>query len=205
MKNTHRILFALVALSLLPAQAQAFDLAAVGVLNLSGTSIDPDPAGTEEGGKLGIGFGALAEMEWLPMIGIQFGLLYVKRTTTVTGPGLDSQLSANMLQIPVMVRISPIDFVSVGAGGYYAFAAGDLTARDNVTGLEVSTPFDSTNVSKSDVGLILGAALKFPIAPTLSLLADARYLLGLKDLDTTGATTSRTRDFQFLVGLNFGL
>jgi hypothetical protein len=202
MKNLTRIvLFWLCALSVVPSQASAFDLAAVGVLNFTGNSITPDP-GAGSSGKLGIGFGALAELEWLPMTSIQLGLLYLTRKSEA---GVGNEISVKGLQIPLMVRISPIDFVSVGGGAFYTIGMGDVTAKNTVTNAEASSSFETAGISKSDVGLVLGAALKFPLAPTLSLLADARYLLGLKDVSTSAALETKTHDFQVLLGLNFGI
>lgn len=158
--------------------AHALDLAAVGVLNLPNQSTDPE---VDLDGKLGFGFGGLATFGIAPMVGLQVGALYVPSKYEVAG----TTVTSDALNIPLAVRVSPIDLLSVGVGGYY-------TASMETNGT-------------SDLGLLGSAAVKFPLAPLLGIVVDARYLFGIKDLAESDAASTKTRDIQVLVGLNFGI
>jgi len=189
-----------VAIAMLAAPAaHALDLAAVGVLNFHNFTADPEFSNPPDS-KLGFGFGGLATFSFAPMVGLQVGALYVPQK--IEG---SNTVTYNTLQIPVAIRVSPIDLISVGVGGYFAAAMGDKTVVDVDTGAESTATFADDNAEETDIGLLGSVAVKLPVAPLISIVADARYLFGLSEQSTDDTVSIKNRDIQFLVGVNFGL
>ena len=91
----------------------------------------------------------------------------------------------NYLRIPIMAKYYVADGFSLQAGPELAFKAGGDAIKDSVKSL--------------DYGLGLGAGYELPSG----LMFDARYNLGLNNIDNTGAGTLKNVSFQIGLGYRF--
>jgi hypothetical protein len=146
------------------------------------------------GGGLGLSF-PLSMRAALEVDGI-----YLGRKFSTTGSTVDTSLT--YLQIPVLARLHLSRFLSLGVGGYYATALGDVKSSTGET-----ATYESIGYSKTDYGLVGALGLNAPLGHATSLFAEGRYAFGLKDvdLDTTDTHRLKWRDIQVLVGLRFGM
>jgi hypothetical protein len=182
----------------------AFDVSVVGIGDIATPSADPS---FEIGNKFGLGFGANLEVDIAPMWSLEAGLFHVNRKyaaeNIALGGLLSPTVSSRYLMIPLLLRWGLLETFTIGAGGYYASALGDLSLSQG--SISVDIPYSNLSLSKSDFGLVGSARLKLPLAPTLSILADGRYLLGLSDVNEISSQSFKWRDMQFLLGLAFGI
>jgi hypothetical protein len=148
--------------------------------------------------KLGYGGGAQIEFGLGPMVGLEIGAVYLGRKFQVSGSAV--QTTTNYAQIPVQLRYWVGRYFSLGAGGYFAQAIGDVKFSDGS-----SASYASLNEKTSDYGLIGSVGLNAPLSPTASLFAEGRFAYGLDDQNTPAqANPARWQDIQVLVGLRFG-
>jgi hypothetical protein len=147
---------------------------------------------------LGIGGGAQVEFGLGPMAGLEIGAVYLSRKD---GPsGLEDTF--NYIQIPVQLRYWVGKYLSIGVGGYYAFAVGDIKNESGATATYAASGFKT-----GDYGLLGSVGLNFPMGGGgTSFFAEGRYAYGLDDqLATSNPNgTVKWSDIQVLVGLRFG-
>lgn len=170
--------------------AHAFGLSAVGSYNLPSVSYTPSQA-TVPSMTGTIGFGGLLSFGAFPGFDFEIGALYTPYKYTL----LNVTSSWNTLMIPVLLRFKLLPIISVAGGLFYAAPMGDGTVEGTTTTFDV----------KSNLGATLSAAARFPLAPTLGILIDARYNIGLKDVSTTAGIETKLNSLQVLAGLNFSL
>ena len=186
------------------SQAHALSVSALGGLGWTNPSIST-PGVTNVSSKLGAGYGGAIEIGLVPFFSLEADVLDMKRkfqfdTAAVAGIGE----SANYLQIPVMLRFSPLSLVSVGGGFYYANGLGNVsTSVGGVAGADQT--FAQAGLKNSDFGMVLSGRLRLPIMPLVGIIVDARYLLGLTNVATDPTATIKYRDIQTLFGINFML
>lgn len=176
-----------------------------------------------------IGGGVLVSGTFSPMFSIETGLLYMPRgfTQTAISTGLlNGTATANYTysywQIPVVGRFHFSDVFSAGFGGYFAHAIGNIqyTQTSNISGVTLPAGtqyvgYESSGVSRTDYGLLLAVGAKIPVSDnSVSIYADARYAIGLKNINNGAVTTAnpanppdnnKWHDFQLLAGLCFSL
>lgn len=193
--------FGLLALSSTPHSAHAIvEVAAVGGTDLTFVS---DSSTTSYSVKPGYAFGAMGQLDLNPAMGLEVDALYIQRKYGYAAGPFSGDISAKYFMLPVLVRITALPILSVGIGGYYAQAIGDISGTLN--GAEFTQSFSSGNISNSDFGGVASVQLKSSLAPFMSLLLDARYILGLKNISTVSGQDKKMRDFQALAGISFGL
>lgn len=182
------------------SDANAISVSGVGLMTRGAPSFEP--AVTNLSSPLGFGFGALAAFGVAPGFEAETGLLFAP---TVFGQGDPAtERKFQQVQIPLLLRFTAAPMVSVGAGGYYAMNTGDLETTP-AGGTTTTQPLENTNIGGSDLGLVGSVGVNFSLAPMVSFLVDARYLLGLKDWDERGgADVAKTRQLQVLAGVSVG-
>jgi hypothetical protein len=176
------------------------------------------------------GGGVLISEFFNPYLSLEDGLLYLPRsineTQTFSAGAVSGTISENFnfyyLQVPVLLRLHFQDLFSVGFGGYYAHTVGTIKYTFSSSNAAVqaglpsgtqSTGYQSNGIPQTDVGLLFAFGAKVPVSDThLSIYGDARYAMGLKNLQTTQLTSLNTNDssdnnkwhdFQLLVGLSY--
>jgi hypothetical protein len=151
--------------------------------------------------KMGLGGGAGIEFHGGGKMGVEVDAIYLGRkldTALATGA------TFHYLQFPVIARYWLSKGFSVGVGGYYAMAMGDIKDSTGAT-----ATYAATFTKKSDYGAVGVIGFNLPIGSRAALLLEGRYNLGLantNDNPGTSATISQKwTDMQGLVGLRFGM
>lgn len=195
------MLSALFVLALGAHSVLAFEIGGLGVFNFSSPSADSNGSSITSSSRLGFGFGGIINFSLLPSFGsvdlldLEIGVFYLPRKYSQTSAGgTKTDFSASWLQFPLLVRLNPVPFLTLGAGGYFAFAMSDMNRDDT------SVPFDQVGLGRTDLGLLASVGLRFPVAPTLNILAEGRYLIGLANLAKNSSDNFKFRDFQLLGG-----
>ena len=189
--------------------SQAFELGVLGGLHYSTLTVDPAVTGDSYSSPSAPAFGVFIETSMVPLIGFELGAFYVPRKYSVhslTGNS-DVTYGLTQFQIPALVRLHLIPFLSFGVGGYYAHSLGDIQADSTVGGVTTSRSitYDSVNYSQNEFGLLGSVRFEVPILPLLNIMADARYLRDLKNINTaSNSITLKLHGVQVLVGASFG-
>jgi hypothetical protein len=227
----------------LSTSALALDLTAIGTFqsselstNLAGgfdTAVINNETYTNNGFNSGTAFGGgvLLSQAIMPAFSIETGLLCLPRsmsqTVTLTG-SVSSTLTANYSftywQIPLLFRFHFLKILSVGFGGYYAHAIGNIKYTESSPNAALNSSlfqegtmyqgYEEGDISRSDYGLLyaVGANVPLPFVP-LSLYVDGRYAMGLKNIHTGQLTSvnvadsdnNKWHDFQLLAGFQLSL
>ena len=144
----------LVSLFLNYSQAEAARISFVGAANSS----EAKESGTDYSGVTGYGGGVLIETRLLPMLGFEFGALYLPRKfkTDTTSP-LDATVTSEgkMYEFPVLLRAHLGRILSFGLGGYYASATGQITTQTKTGNVTATNhySFAEANQTTSDFGI----------------------------------------------------
>lgn len=182
---------------LLSVATPAFaELGLVGTLTFSGSSARDRSAAVTTNpftSKTKLGFGAFLRGDGNPVANLEAGFFYTPRSYTV---GPNSAINLPTLEIPLLVRITAIPFLSLGAGGYYAYKIGDATTE----GTAIPLLYTPLNFNSHDFGLCAAAGFQLPLGP-IALMTEARFLFGLTDLDPDPIGELKTRNVQLLAGV----
>ena len=205
-------------------EAHAFSISVVGAFNDSNPStgaISGFSGGATGAGASATGFGggALFGFGGAGPIGFELGALYLPRNGTEAGSDgnngtYTATIKSTVLEIPALLRFHLGHMFSVGAGAYYALGMGTTTMTMTDAG-QSGTAAASTG---SDFGLLASAAVTIPLAPTLGIVIDGRYTMGLKaanyPLSTLGGIlaggnpptmSAKYSDIQVLAGVKIHL
>ncbi|MGB7217910.1 MAG: porin family protein [Vicinamibacterales bacterium] len=177
-----------------PAAAQGITgFGAKGGVNFATLSIDPaDPTCCAT--KTGLAVGGFVEIGVNDMIAIQPEVLYSMKGAK-SSSGTEYTFKVNTVEIPVLVKANIMTsgqmkpFVVVGPA--FSFRVGDAKVEQG------GTDFVVTTAESNDFSVIFGGGVKVN-----NITIEARYDLGLKDVDTT-TDTIKNRAFTILVG--FGM
>ncbi len=191
-------------ISIPSAQAMRFSL--VGVANSS----EPNEPGTEYSGRPAYGAGLLLEFRLMPAIGFEVGALYMPRKydyNTAVPTSTKTTLSGKMYEFPVLLRMHLARLFSLGVGGYYAKAAGQISGETQTEGAGTTTQaftYAARNQTETDYGALVSLALYMRMAPLTYFTVDGRYAMGMKNTSTIAGSERKYNDMQLLAGLQFG-
>jgi hypothetical protein len=191
---------------LLPGSADAARFSLMGVANSS----EPNEPGTEYSSVSGYGAGLLMEFRLMPAIGIEFGALFMPRKfayNTVVPTNTKTTVSAKVYEFPVLLRMHLGRLFSLGVGGYFARAAGEMNTETKTDGGAASTQtvsYASRSQTDTDFGALASLALYIRLAALTHLAVDARYTMGMKNNSTAAGGDRKFNDMQLLAGLQFG-
>lgn len=203
------------------APAHAFDLGVLAGLNFGNNTLSGAAAGNansvSKSSKAAFEIGAKGNFALLPEVSIEVDAIYAttKSTYNITG-NVEATETTKAWEIPVLARYWFIPFASVGVGPYLAFATGDINTGYSDGRADTTTTFDQAGISKTDIGAIASINVAYPIGNSLSIVGDARYLLGLKNLSSwteaeklANAGSSdfsiKHRAFEILAGVSYAL
>lgn len=204
------------ALALSASNSFAHELGVLGGLNFSSMSIDPSPKDRDLSGRtLGV-FGLSSHFDLGSDFGIEVDVLNsrfgMSQDLSFLGVKGVANTDFNYLSIPVLVRYQVIpQFLRIGVGGYYSIGLGDISVHgdgvDPFTG-EVkkgsnSVSYKTLGFNKYDYGLVGSLQGSVPVTSNVSLIADARYNLGLANLIDSKTESVHWRNFSVLVGANY--
>lgn len=209
MKTTRNSILSLAAgLLALSLPAHAFEIAIEGGMNLdsfTGTNAGSgSSAFNSESSKAALSYGAFVGFGVFPGFQLETGLQFTTRHSTYLSSGNVNEIKFTDMMIPAILRFNLLPVVSLGVGPYLGFGSGKIAF--STPSSTVEGDFDQANgVKKSDFGVVGSLRAAFPLAPTLSLLLDGRYVMGLTNRDPDAGDTVKFKDIQVLGGVSFSL
>ncbi|MGZ3687883.1 MAG: hypothetical protein ACXVCH_10650 [Bdellovibrionota bacterium] len=169
---------ALLALFFGTTSAHAWELCAVGAVDLSSATMSTvsQPA---------FGAGLSVGIPVHRLVNLEGGAFFMPRSYRVVSPGYVGPVSfSNYVEFPILVRLTFFPMLSLGLGGYDAVGFSGAA---------------------NDLGLIASIAAKFPIPGPFNLLVDVRYLLGLTNTSPTAGNAVYFRDAEMMAGLSMSI
>lgn len=165
----------------------------------------------EKSSKTGLGFGAYYFHPVSPTLGLQLEGQYIRRGVKFefSGAGMeaDTSLKLDYIEFPILLRISPgpgndmrpVFFVGPVIG--FNAKAEIESEGDGINETEdVKDDFKSTTF-----GALFGAGLSVAMNEKSNFLLQARYYLGLSNALDDDDFSSKSGDFGFFVGMEFGI
>ena len=160
---------------------------------LNFASIDHESASEIYDTRTGYNVGAFVNIK-IQRIGIQPELMFSSQGSTLD---LSSETihKFNYLNIPVVLKFYPVDFLSLQAGPQFGFLTSAKEVVDNIS-QDIKTIYKD-----SDLSLILGIGLELPFG----LNIDGRYNVGISDINDDPNTTALLKNqvYQISVGFRF--
>lgn len=133
------------------------------------------------------------------MFTLELGGLYVRHKEAI-GSGF---ISTSAIEIPLDFRYWLFRGVSIGAGGYYSTAQGNLQLSDRSGNVTYDGVYSGYR-TKEDFGGLGSLRIELPLSLSTHFLLDGNYLYGLRNINDSGdGTTLKNREFQGLIGLSF--
>ncbi len=120
------------------------------------------------------GFGGFVEANVNGILGIETGLMYVKRQYEYSAAGSSLVQQVNRLHVPVVVKFWPTNYISLGAGPFVSFKTGSVNTALNIGGVDVGS-IDSSADDDVEFGYDLTAGLNFAVAEKTGIFIEARY------------------------------
>ena len=195
------------SLSMLPLQAQAFEVGVLGGITSSRTSAEIGPSTRNT--TADYAFGAMADLPLispLPGFIVEVDALVMRRKVEINnvqvldasgslGNSVLSSASTTYFMVPAIARFTALPIVNAGVGPYFATPLGKISTNTNGQTQESD--------SSTDLGLVASVQARIPLMPLIHAVVDGRYILGLKDQgESTGS--NKFRDFQALAGVSIG-
>ena len=190
-------------------------------INIANLSFDPDlQSGIDKSSKLGFKFGAAVELGFIPLFAIQIEPMYVQKGAEIEGPIFVDQnnqpvngsvkFNAAFIEIPILLKLK---LPTPGGISPYFFVGPDigilLSSNQEYEAPGFNQEVDTKETTSSiDFVLDIGAGVGFSVGPALMLTFDARYALGLSDLNDDPQDSNqsiKSTGIQILVGAMFGL
>jgi len=197
-----KILAVLILSTVSIGSASALELSALGGLTMGGPNVSGGAITYSNG--TGITYGALLGFNMMPGFGFETGVLSIGKKFKSTNAGVESENTMRAWEVPLLLRFTALPVLSFGAGAYYQLS--DKTVKSKAVATGVETVYNVSDLSKKrqDIGLKANARAAFPMAPTLKIILDASYKMGLGDRDTNAAVTDKNSEIDLLAGVSFG-
>ncbi len=201
----------LLALTFTP-QAHALELEAVAGMDLSTPRFSPAGQYSTTSSGMGYGVGALASIDLIPGFEAEIGAIFIPRDFSTTLGGSETQTILNSLILPFQVRYKLHSLFSVGLGAYFATGVGNVSKLSGPVGSDLvaanpSPNYPGAGLTSTDLGMLASARLRFPLLPTVAWFIDARYLVGVTNLESNPPpdTSFYLNQLQVFAGLAFVL
>jgi hypothetical protein len=196
------LVLAIVATFPSPAQAQAVVVGAKVGVNVANVDITASDLTVTPKRRNGAVAGVFLGTDPTKPFGLQVEGLYSQKGTKIVDPEDTATLDfrVDYFEVPVLARVS-----LKGANGVYvhllagpSFAA-KIKDVQKLNDQDLDTE-DKLPLKKADIGFLFGGALEVH-----RFIVEARYTLGLTNIDDSGETdvTVKTRTFAVLVGVRF--
>jgi hypothetical protein len=178
-------------------------------INLANVSLDPAPDATKSA-RMGFLFGGIFEYTLNNMIALQAQPAYCQRggvlEGTVFGESVKSTTKLDYLEIPLLVKLT---FGSAEMKPYVFAGPNIAILLSAKTKAEVGAntqeeDIDKANLNSTDMGLDIGAGIGYWLKADMGIFLDARYSLGLTDIDKQSSDyTVKSGDIKICAGLLF--
>lgn len=195
-------------MTLLWTNAQAFHLGAMGGLQWYGYSEkSANSVPIDHNSKAAFSYGALAGIDLLPFVGMEIGLISNRNRFERKQTGGLEKLSTTSFEVPLLLQVSPFDWVTFGAGPYFEhfqeldrdFAGG----KSDVAWSAFQPNTGTGGLKASTVGMKFHVRLSRGILPTVRAFMDLAYKQGLTDRNQNDSEKWTDKTYQFFLGVQF--
>lgn len=170
---------------------QGFGLGLKGGLNFANVNYSNASLSNASSSKTGFHLGVFARVMVTGKFGIQPEAHFSVQGSKLSVGSIKSELNTSYLQIPILLRFSPISLINIHAGPQF----GILLKAEEKVGSAVTGV--KNNFKNRDFALAFGVGLDLPLGLNLTL----RYIRGLNNIDnTTSSNTLKNNMFQIAVG-----
>lgn len=190
----------------LPATASAQSLVGVkGGLLVSDVSASDEQSIEGIESRTGAGFGAFFRTMIAPAVSVQPEVLYVTKGFESADEEITGEFTLNYIQVPILVQyhLTRGDGVSprLFAGPAIAFESKcEISGSDGSTEVEFDCSEADIETKSTDFSAVFGAGVDIPLSGFV-ITGDARYDLGLSNIDDSGADGSvKNRSWGFFLG-----
>ncbi|MCK6561609.1 outer membrane beta-barrel protein [bacterium] len=201
MKKTMVLLALPVALAVSqPAQSQTRVGGLFGV-NFAGQSIAATYDASELSSRTVFGLGAVVDVPLREKMTLHLEPMYLQKGAKAEHDDYETRTEMTYLEIPVLAKYTLGNSLYqpyVMAGPSLGFRLGANYVRDWQEGEDDKTDIKDRTTGM-DFGLALGGGVSYPLGDK-SLFAEARYSMGLKDIDTSERSSLKNKGLQFMVG-----
>ena len=185
-------------------QAGPLRIGVAGVAAIQNPRVERSGSLSSVTGATNYGAGLVSELVFNPNVGLEIDLLYLNHTfsqlsSEFFGQSLSSTISSGAINIPILLRYRPIPFLNLGLGGYYSRVVTNWTV--SAAGYNDTT----TDFGKNDLGVTAAIGGLLPLGNSLSVMGDFRVAQSLKEIKRSTGEAVQFTDFQFVVGLIFGI
>lgn len=206
MKRSEVVMTGVVLVLVSAAPARAQDLRIGMQIGLSVSSFHPGHLEVSDGTpaldehRTGLVAGATVAYRLGVRAEVESGLLWVQKGARGALQGFEEPIATDVrmsyLQVPLLIRVTPLPDLpvrmSVAAGPALSFETRCAMEQD-VSPVAVVVGCQDEHAT-TDVGLLLGAGFAWTLG-TAELMLEARYDLGLRDIDTAGYLDTHNRGF----------
>ena len=152
--------------------------------------------------KIGYGAGILIEAPFTESLGIETGVLYVRRRFEVGTPGLRITRTVPTVFVPLEARLWLGELFSVSGGAFGAIRVGDQSDKVTMGGSSLAT-FGSGSRERTEFGMTLAATLNLAAVNKTGFFVEARYNRGFSNASQDGIYDEHIDDLLLLAGLRF--
>jgi hypothetical protein len=178
-------------------------------VNFANAALDPNDW-AKKSARMGFLFGGIVEYTINSMVALQAQPAYCQRGVvleeTSRGTDIKATLKLDYFEIPLLVKLT---FGSTELKPY-VFAGPNvailLSAKNKleVGGNTQEEDIEKDTFSSTDMGLDIGAGIGYWLKSNMGLFLDARYSLGLTDVDNSAVdATYKSGDIKITAGLLF--
>jgi hypothetical protein len=190
-----------------PAMAQ--DLRVGAQFGISLSTFGGEGIGGLDEHRRGLIAGVTLDYRLASALHAETGAFWIQKGATGTVQGFEeaipTRVRVSYLQVPLLLRLTPLPAAtirpSIAVGPAVSFETG-CDFRSDPSDIAVLVGCDDDARSKTDLGVIFGAGLGFDVGRT-ALLVEARYDLGLRDLDTIDRVETKNRGFALTTRFTF--
>jgi hypothetical protein len=179
----------------------AIGFSAPGFQNNADPALKANP-GFSVGGGISLAFQLAEQLE------VETTLLYLPRNFSTVkesgnASGLRTDVSLAVLQYPVLVKYWLNERFALGIGAYYSTGIGNLTLTQNSRSQVVG--YSDISLNAWELGLTPSVHYRWFLNSNMSVMTQAKALIGLTNLDLTEQGRQYTRDLQVWCGIGFKL
>jgi hypothetical protein len=178
-------------LGLIYSAAQSQAKVAIGIKGgLNFANVNTSSVGAAYNSRTGYHLGAFTLIKF-SKIGIQPEIVFSRQGSSISATGTSADWQYDYLNIPVILKLYTVAGINIQVGPQFGFLS---SATQTLGG---STTDIKNNLKGSDISLAMGLGIDLPFG----LLIDARYNLGLTDINNTaGLNAAKNQVIQVSAG-----
>lgn len=170
-------------------------LSLAGVVNTTVEEVGDD----QEDDQLNVGGGVLVEAAVNDAFGIETGALYLRRQYEVSEGNARLVQEVGRVHVPVLARLWPVDYFSIAAGPFVAFAVTDEETQLEIGDTEVAQ-IETAASNSAEFGLDAAATFNFAVNDKTGFFLEGRYSVLLGE-----AANEDADELSALAGLKFDI